>query len=154
MAVSPLFRKLNLKSQPTIHVLSAPDSFEPELARLGDIDVRRTLPRARGVEFLLAFVMREQDIEKIASRLSRIAPGDPVIWFAYPKRTSKRYECRIDRDTGWAALGAAGFEGVRLVAIDEDWSAARFRRAEFIRTMKRDAKRAMSSSGRARTARK
>ncbi len=47
-------------------------------------------------------------------------------------------------------LGKLGFEGVRQVAIDEDWSALRFRRVEFIKTMSRDKKRAMSELGKAR----
>ena len=34
-------------------------------------------------------------------------------------------------------MGDAGFEPVRMVAIDEDWSAVRFRRVEFIKTMNR-----------------
>ena len=34
-------------------------------------------------------------------------------------------------------MGEAGFEPVRMVAIDEDWSALRFRRAEFIKNMTR-----------------
>ena len=53
---------------------------------------------------------------------------------AYPKGTSKRYTCEFHRDNGWAALEAAGFEGVRMVAIDEDWSALRFRRKEFVKS--------------------
>ncbi len=39
-----------------------------------------------------------------------------------------------------------------MVAIDEDWSALRFRRAEFIKTMKRDPSRAGSGQGKARVA--
>jgi hypothetical protein len=31
----------------------------------------------------------------------------------------------------------AGFKGVRMVAIDEDWSALRFRRAEFVKSKSR-----------------
>jgi len=46
----------------------------------------------------------------------------------------KKYTCDISRDNGWQALGELGFEGVRMVAIDEDWSAVRFRRAEYIKT--------------------
>ena len=34
-------------------------------------------------------------------------------------------------------LGDAGFEPVRMVAIDEDFSAVRFRRVEFIKTLTR-----------------
>jgi len=54
-----------------------------------------------------------------------------------PQATSKRYKSEINRDTGWQALGQAGFEPVRAVAIDEDWSALRFRRVEFIKTLTR-----------------
>jgi hypothetical protein len=39
---------------------------------------------------------------------------------------------------------------VRSVAIAEDWSAARFRRVEFIKTLKRDKKYAMTKQGKAR----
>ena len=63
--------------------------------------------------------------------------GDGLIWFAYPKGTSKKYKCEFNRDSGWAELGKHGFEPVRLVAIDEDWSALRFRNAENIKTMTR-----------------
>jgi hypothetical protein len=53
------------------------------------------------------------------------------------QRTSKRYKSQIDRDSGWNVLGHEGFEPVRMVAIDEDWSAKRFRRASFIKNMTR-----------------
>jgi hypothetical protein len=38
----------------------------------------------------------------------------------------------VNRDTGWDVLRRAGFDTVRLVAIDADWSALRFRRKEHI----------------------
>jgi hypothetical protein len=56
-----------------------------------------------------------------------------VIWFAYPKGSSKRYSCEFNRDSGWNVIRAAGFESVRMVAIDEDWSALRFRRLEYVK---------------------
>ena len=155
MAISQLFKKLNLKDQRSIFVLDAPATFGVELERLEGVAVEQSLARVTGgVAFLLAFVTRAPQIEAVAGKLARIAPGDPGVWFAYPKLTSKRYKSEISRDTGWAALGAAGFEGVRMVAIDADWSAVRFRRAEFLKTMKRDSAHAMSRAGKTRTARK
>lgn len=50
----------------------------------------------------------------------------------------------------WGALGEAEFEGVRLVAIDEDWSALLFRRIEFIKSIAREPKRTLSLKDRAR----
>jgi hypothetical protein len=151
MASSPVFAKLNLKGQSEIFVLDAPASFETEIERLDGANVRRELSRAARVSFVLAFVTRQSNVDAFAKRLSKLTPGDPIVWFAYPKRTSKRYKCEIDRDTGWSALGAAGFEPVRMVAIDEDWSAVRFRRVEFIKTLKRSAEHALSKVGKART---
>ena len=42
------------------------------------------------------------------------------------------------------------FEPVRMVAIDEDWSALRFRRAEFIKTMTRPQEHRHSAEAKAR----
>ena len=82
--------------------------------------------------------------------IAKKANGDGMVWFAYPKGTSKKYKSEINRDNGWQILGELGFEGVRGVAIDEDWSALRFRRVEFIKAMNRDKKRAMITQGKAR----
>jgi hypothetical protein len=65
--------------------------------------------------------------------LAAAAQGDALLWFAYPKGTSKRYQCEFNRDTGWGVIRGAGFESVRMVAIDADWSAVRFRRLNFIK---------------------
>lgn len=56
---------------------------------------------------------------------------DVVVWFAHPKQTSKDYTADIHRDRGWDTLAARGLASVRQVAIDDDWSALRFRRLEF-----------------------
>jgi hypothetical protein len=47
-------------------------------------------------------------------------------------------------------LGKAGFEPVRAVAIDEDWSALRFRRTEHIKTMTRTTLHRISKAGKDR----
>ena len=145
------FEKLNLKQQPAIVVLNAPASFEPEVTALADIAIQRSLAGSEPVEFLLAFVTRQQEVDAIAVQLAAHAPDDAIIWFAYPKGTSKRYKCEFNRDTGWAALGAAGFEPVRQVAIDADWSALRFRRVEFIKSLTRQKLQAITEQGKART---
>lgn len=150
--MTPLFQKLNLKDQTEILVLNAPQSFAPELAALTGVNIVRDLKAAKAIHFALAFVTQQAEVDSLADAIAQRAQGDAVIWFAYPKGTSKKYKCEFNRDTGWANLGALGFEGVRMVAIDEDWSALRFRRTEFIKTMKRDASRALSSTGKAKLA--
>jgi hypothetical protein len=152
--MSPIVEKLNLKDHARIVVLNAPRSFEPELAKLRGIAILSNLANASDIKFSLAFVTRQQEVEALGKAIAAKAKGDAVVWFAYPKGTSKKYKSEINRDNGWQVLGDAGFEPVRSVAIDEDWSASRFRRVEFIKTMTRARKLRMTSQGKARPAKK
>jgi hypothetical protein len=145
------FEKLNLKTQTRIVVLNAPESFEPELAALRGVTVVRDLKGAGEIEFSLAFVTQQKEVDKLARAIAQKAKGDAMVWFAYPKGTSKKYVSEMNRDKGWQVLGDAGFEPVRAVAIDEDWSATRFRRAEFIKNMTRGKEWRMSAAGKTRS---
>ena len=143
-----VFDKLNLKDQPDIVVLNAPESFEPELNALRGREIRRKIAGSTAISFAIAFVKKQVEVDQAAKAIVPRLEGDAIVWFAYPKGSSKRYTCDFNRDTGWTALGEAGFEPVRMVAIDEDWSALRFRKAGFIKTMIRDKKRTLSAEGR------
>jgi hypothetical protein len=128
-----IFDKLNLKKRREILVLDAPDSFESALESLSDIRVLRRVTDAKDFDFVLIFVTRQIELNEFAKTIVPRVAGDAVLWFAYPKGTSKRYTCDFNRDNGWEILVKSGFDTVRQVAIDEDWSALRFRRVEFIK---------------------
>ena len=100
---------------------------------LKGVTLLRDPKKAKVVHFALVFATRQAEVDKLSEVLAVKAEGDALLWFAYPKGTSKRYTCEFNRDTGWNAMRSAGFDTVRQVAIDEDWSALRFRRVEFIK---------------------
>src|SRR5262252_6704273 len=114
----PVFGKLNLKDQKQILIVDAPQSFEGELATLKGVDVVRDLKKAKAIGFSLAFVTKQDQVDRIAPEIGKKAEGDAVVWFAYPKGSSKKYKSEINRDSGWNVLGKDGFEPVRMVAID------------------------------------
>jgi len=149
--MSPTFAKLNLKDQSDIVVINAPASFEPEITSLRGVTVRRAMADAKHISFSLAFATTQKEVDAVAKAIARKGGGDAIVWIAYPKGTSKKYTCEFNRDSGWPSMGAAGFEPVRMVAIDEDWSAVRFRRAEFIKTMTRPQEYRYSAHAKART---
>jgi hypothetical protein len=99
---------------------------------------------------VLTFVRSCAEIAERAPRVVTAADPDALLWFAYPKRSSRRYSSDVGRDDSWQPLGDLGFEAVCQIAIDEDWSALRFRRAQDIRTMTRDRSRRISTQGRSR----
>ena len=132
--MATIFEKLNLKDHQEILILHAPESFLPELARLPVLTIHHHIESVPEIGFLLAFVTRKSEVDALGPKIAARAKGDATIWFAYPKGASKKYTCDFNRDTGWDALKAAGFDTVRSVAIDEDWTALRFRRVEYIKS--------------------
>ncbi len=149
--MTPLFRKLNLGSLTTLAVLNVPETFNEELSLLSDCSLLRKIPRNKKVPFAIGFAVTQAELDNVSEQVSSGTEGDAVVWIAYPKRSSKKYRCEFNRDTGWEAMGKAGFEPVRQVAIDGDWSALRFRRTEFIKTLSRSNTMAISDAGKRRT---
>jgi hypothetical protein len=135
--MTSVFAKLNLKTQREIAVFNAPSSFEPQLSRLAGVKILRNPKKPMGVHFALAFATQQAELDRLSKLLAAGSEGDALLWFAYPKGTSQRYTCEFNRDTGWHIIRAAGFDSVRQVAIDEDWSALRFRRLAYIKNSTR-----------------
>lgn len=150
--MTPLFKKLNLKDQAAVTILNAPASFDAELSKLKGVAVKTTI--GKSVELVLAFAVKQAELDKLSRTIGTGVRGDAVVWITYPKGSSKNYSCEFNRDTGWDVLGQLGFEPVRQVAIDADWSALRFRRTNFIKSLTRSGKVAISPEGKRRTRRK
>jgi hypothetical protein len=147
-----LLKKLNYKNHSKVVLVSLPTNLGALAeAFVQPAEVYDSLDSIKEADFVLAFVTQQVEIDTIAPVIAEKLKGDNAVWFAYPKGTSKKYKCDFNRDTGWEALGKLGFEGVRMVAIDEDWSALRFRRVEFIKTLQRNERMAMSEEGKKRT---
>lgn len=95
-----VFSKLNLKDQQEILVVDAPESFDDELTALDEVRIVRRAAAAHRISFALIFVTRKAQLDAFARLIAAKAEGDPVIWFAYPKATSRSWVCDFNRDTG------------------------------------------------------
>ena len=122
--MAEVWGKLNLKDQTAILVVNAPPSFESQLKALDGVTVKRRPADVKSFDFSLAFVTRQKEVDDLAKVVAKKAKGD------------------------------AGFEPVRMVAIDDDWTAMRVRRVEFIKTLTRPESFALSKEGKQRTARR
>lgn len=130
--MATIFDKLNMKGRKAILVINSPHSFEDELRQLKGVEIVRDLNALASIEFAIAFVTQRKEVDRTAHRLIKKSAANVTLWFAYPKGASKTIKSEVNRDTGWEVLRSAGFDSVRLVAIDADWSALRFRRTEHI----------------------
>ena len=133
-----VFKKMNFKSSTSVVVVNAPMSFGVNMEAMKELTNFYTdFSTLEKTNFIIAFCTMQSEVDAVAIQAAKKLEGDGLLWFAYPKGTSKKFKCDFNRDTGWAVLGEQGFEPVRMVAIDEDWSALRFRRVVFIKTMTR-----------------
>ena len=150
--MTTLFKKLNLKDHKEIILINAPDSFEGEANAIGQlVPIITDYTKVEAITFCLSFNFTINDIEQTIKNIADKLEGDAVIWFCYPKKSSKKYTSEIHRDQGWEIMGDYDLEGVRLVAIDEDWSALRWRKVEYIKKMTRDKKRTYTKAGKSKT---
>jgi hypothetical protein len=132
--MNDVFKKLNYKNQNPILIQNAPDEFSPALAELaGGSAIDNEIKEKRKYSFSLTFAKTRIELEIYGKRTVRACTEDAVLWFAYPKKTSKRYMSDLSRDTGWEPILSCGLRPVRQVAMDEDWSALRFKRKADLR---------------------
>jgi hypothetical protein len=78
--------------------------------------------------FAQVFATRLSEISKFVQKLSKHATPNALMWVSYPKKTS-RTNSDLNRDLIRKAMSATGWRAVSIVAIDEVWSALRFRPA-------------------------
>lgn len=150
-----IIKKLQFKLQPIALVLAAPPEFKTVIdAWKKTASIETEIDTKKKYPFVMGFVKTESDIKKQGAAIIKQLEDDAVFWMAYPKKSSKKYIASITRDTGWETLGKLGFEGVSMIAIDDDWSAFRFRKVENIGTMTRRQGLAMSEKGKTKTTNK
>jgi hypothetical protein len=124
MADTSLTKKLGIKPNHKLLILNAPESY---LETLGSLPEGTEIKTAEGsFDLIQIFLYNKVDVEKYAPiGIQAVKPGG-LLWFTYPKKTAK-IKSDITRDTGWESVRAVGWRPVTQIAIDETWSALRFR---------------------------
>jgi len=81
--------------------------------------------------FVHLFVNNQAELAEFAPLALGALQYDGLLWISYPKRSSK-VATDLTRDRGWEPITGRGLQGVTQIAIDETWSALRFRPSERI----------------------
>jgi hypothetical protein len=130
-----LLEKLNYKGQKRIIILKAEKNFKLAPHReIKDIQIDTEIDLRYPYDFMIIFVRKADEVEEVTPVVLHNLAVDGILWFCYPKKTSKKYTSDISRDHGWKALNILEFFGIRIVNIDEDWSALRFRNIKYIKS--------------------
>ncbi|HTF80957.1 MAG TPA: hypothetical protein VL947_04515 [Cytophagales bacterium] len=116
-----VIHKFKFKGDPM--VLCAPPALQESIVELGYKTYLEVGIRSKNT---LVFVNDKEDFLNFLEKDLRALEPDGVLWFAYPKQSSK-IKTDIHRDILWQLAQPYGFTAVSAISIDETWSALRFK---------------------------
>jgi hypothetical protein len=120
--MTTLAQKLQLKGEQGLALVNPPAGYETFLTSEG-VDI------AEKSDAVLIFTNSLAEVEQVVPPAFQSVPADALVWVAYPKGSSK-VKTDVNRDKLWDALKPTGWRPVRQIAMDNVWSALRFRPAE------------------------
>jgi hypothetical protein len=114
-------KKLKIKPDHTVLVLNSPEGYLSKSST-----AERKIIAGKRYDFVQLFVINKQQLDKFFPKVLKTLKRETLLWITYPKKSSA-IKTDISRDYGWEVLDKNGYEANALVAIDETWSALRFR---------------------------
>lgn len=129
-----IFQKLQIKGGQQLLLINTPPPLVPHL--IGPFTTLFTGGETGRWDAVLVFCHTAKEVEDLMPQAIDYLENDGLLWVAYPKKSSK-IPTDINRDHGWQPLELRGWLPVRQVAVDEDWSALRFRKREAIGELRR-----------------
>jgi hypothetical protein len=128
MTTRPLTERLNLTGQLRALIMNAPKGYRTLLGPLPPDITVNTKPSGR-YDFVHLFVNNRDELARLGPDAMKAVKPMAIFWISYPKKTAKT-DTDMSRDEGWEVVTDAGFETVTQVAVDDVWSALRFRPAD------------------------
>lgn len=131
MTISPLAKKVFVKPGHRIAIVNAPAGY---------VDLIQPLPegaelvgdQSGDLDLVMVYAADSAEADRLApAALGRLKPNG-LLWVCY-RKGGKKAGTDLNRDILWAQLKRFGLEGVAQVAVDDAWSAMRFRPAELVR---------------------
>jgi len=123
--VSPLAKKLQIKPGKRWLFFNAPENYLISLEPLPE-GVKAVFEPKGNFDGVQLFV---KDSAELASSLKIITPilnTETVFWVSYPKKSSGIVS-DLEMMSSWDELGRYGLRGVAAAAVNETWTALRFR---------------------------
>lgn len=131
MSSQTLLEKLQLGDEKNLLIQGLPSSIEKQFIKLSFAKNLTPLLKSRKIDFALVFAVSQQQLQGILKEVIPAMQPDAKLWVAYPKLTSKIVS-DLSREASWGCIDHHGFESVRAIALDNVWSAVRFKKLDCI----------------------
>lgn len=132
-----LLKKLDYKIDSNIVIFNMPEELIPLEQNLHEGTKIYKNNTAIKTNFILVFIKRKSELENFVKKNESylLSFQDDLLWFAYPRPSSEKYNEKNDlsREKGWDSLLDLGYKGIKTVYIDDNWTAYKFLKEEYIK---------------------
>jgi len=129
MSSQSLLEKLQLDNERNLLLQGLPLSIEKQFIKLSFSKNVTPLLKIKKIDFALIFAFSQKQLREILNDVIPALHPEAKFWIAYPKASSK-IASDLCRDASWDFIAKHGFETVRMIAVDNLWSAARFKKPD------------------------
>ena len=134
LGLSPTAKKLRLGAGQRVAVLNAPDGFAAQL-RPGPADISTELGGGSAYDAVLLFVKDTDELRRLGPAAVHAAKPNGLLWITYPKGGAGSGATDLPPTPSWVQrdvlgeiTGEMGYRAVSFVALDDAWTALRFKR--------------------------
>ena len=124
---TPLTKKLLVKPGNTVGLVSAPEGIAAKLEPLPE-GATVSEKAGKAMDMVIGFVRKSTELTKVAEAGKKAVKPDGILWLCY-MRGGAKVGTDLNRDSLWQAAKPLGLEGTTQIALDDTWSAMRFKRA-------------------------
>jgi 3-dehydroquinate synthase class II len=127
-------KKLRLGRDHQVAVLNAPDGYAAQL-QPGPAGIRTELEPNASYDAVVLFVKDVAELRRLGSTAIHAVKPNGLLWITYPKGGKTKGVTDLPATPSWVqrdVLGEitseAGYKAVSFVALDDQWTALRFKR--------------------------
>lgn len=126
MPEKSIVEKMQIKPQTRLLFVNPPEGY---LQRMGSLPAGISLLEGESTgsaDLIQVFVKDRNELIAALEALPGRLAKNGALWISYYKGSSQ-FKTDINRDSIWPVATSYGLQPVRQIAIDEDWSALRFK---------------------------
>ena len=123
---TPLAKKLGVKAGYKVGLVNAPQGIAAKFTVLPE-GATVSEKAGKGSDIVVGFLRKEAELAKVAEAGQKALKPEGVLWMCYLKGGAK-VGTDLNRDSLWRAAKPLGLEANSQIALDDEWSAMRFKK--------------------------
>lgn len=125
MSMSNLAKKLQIRTNHQVLLVNPPENYSRLLDPLPE-NVKIFTKAEGNFDMIQLFVLDSSELSDLLKWIKEILLPNTIFWIAYPKKSSG-VKSDLDMMSSWTEPEKLGYRPVAAVAIDETWTALRFK---------------------------